>query len=211
VVARSRRLLATVALVLVASWPRDGAAAPSQTLIDPERQSYQVPLAASYVLAPLLALGVGGGLSKLTNNDTLAVVGGGLMFFAPATVHIIHGNGGHGLASFPELLALTALSVFLAGGVGYIIGAAGCTSDGEECDFAGFEGMIYGALLGGVTAYTSYAIYDVSANAFVVHERRDDARGSIRFWLSPVGTARRGVARVPNAWTGFQLGATLGF
>jgi hypothetical protein len=225
VVERSRGSALLLALVLVGGWPRRVSAAPLESarlepapaaaasappaIVEPERQNYQLLLATSYVLGPLLALGVGGGLSKLELDDTLAVVGGGLMFLLPATVHIAHGNGGHGAASFGELFTLTALSAVAAGGVGFIIADAACSSDGDECDLAGLEGLVYGGLLGALAGYTGYAIYDVSQNAFALGEKVPSADATLRLWIGPASTERHGSAAASNPWTGFQLGARL--
>jgi hypothetical protein len=225
VVERSRRRAALLAVLLLGGWPRAVSAAPRQppppepapavaarapgSTLAPERQNYQLLLATSYVLAPLLALGVGGGLSKLETDDAVAVVGGGLMFLLPATVHIAHGNGGHGAASFGELFTLTALSAVAGGGVGFIVADAACSSDGDECDFAGLEGLIYGGLLGALAGYTGYAIYDVTQNAFVPDEEARSADATLRLWIGPAGSERRSSAGASNPWTGFQLGARL--
>jgi hypothetical protein len=177
-------------------------------VVDPERRSYALPLGVSYVLAPFLALGVGGGLSKLTNDDTLSVVGGGLMFLLPAAVHMAHGNVGHGAAVFPEQLLITAFSVFAAGGVGYAIGAASCPGDGEECDYAGWEGLIVGALVGGVAGYTAFAIYDLDNDAWVP-AKAAAPQASLRLWLSPLPRSTRARAEAAGPWRGLQLGVTL--
>jgi hypothetical protein len=176
--------------------------------VDPERRSYALPLGVSYVLAPFLALGVGGGLSKLTNDDTLSVVGGGLMFLLPAAVHMAHGKVGHGAAVFPEQLLITALSLFAGGGIGYAIDAAGCPGDGEECDFAGLEGLVIGAAVGGLAGYTAFAIYDIHNDAWVP-AKAAAPQASLRLWLSPLSGSSRPRAEGASLWHGLQLGVTL--
>jgi hypothetical protein len=177
-------------------------------VVDPERRSYALPFGVSYVLAPFLALGVGGGLSKLTNDDTLSVVGGGLMFLLPAAVHMAHGNVGHGAAVFPEQLLITALSFFAGGGVGYAIGAAVCPGDGEECEYAGWEGALFGAVVGGLAGYTAFAIYDLDNDAWVP-AKAATSKASLRLWLSPLPGSSNARAEVASPWRGLQLGVTL--
>jgi hypothetical protein len=177
-------------------------------VVDPERRSYALPLGVSYVLAPFLALGVGGGLSKLTNDDTLSVVGGGLMFLLPAAVHMAHGNLGHGAAVFPEQLLITAFSLFAGGGIGYAIGAAGCPGNGEECDFAGWNGLLAGALVGGLAGYTAFAIYDVHNDAWAPAKNASPL-ASLRLWLNPLPRSSSARTEPASPWHGLQLGVTL--
>lgn len=213
-------LVAAVAAALAGPLPAaaaPGAAAPAEAMpaprpiIHPERRTYRTALAISYALAPLAAIAVGHGLAELEAADTTAVLVGATTLLAPAVFHIGYGNVGHGLAAFPEMLALTGLGVFIGGGAGYFIDAASCTSDGDECDFAGLTGLAVGALLGGVAAYTAYAIYDVSENAVVIGERSNPARPSVQLWLAPTRSEPRKERASTPTWTGLELGARLTF
>lgn len=228
VVARSRRcrvplgLTPVVAIATALAGPLPAAAAPGaaapaeatpapRPIIHPERRTYRTALATSYVLAPLAAVAVGHGLAELEAADTTAVLAGATLFLAPAVVHVGYGNVGRGLAAFPELLALTGLGIFIGGGAGFFIDAASCTSDGDECDFAGLTGLAVGALLGGVAAYTAYAIYDVSENAVVIGERSTPARASVQLWLAPTRPERRKERASAPTWSGLEFGARLTF
>lgn len=228
VVARARGRVLAIALPLVGAWCAPAAAAPrvwprpvAARVSEPPSppaapdhrasapgRSYALPLGLSYGLAPFLALAVGGGLSELEVDDTLAVVGGGLMFALPAVVHMAHGQFGHGAAVFPEMLALTGIAVFAGGGIGYAIDAASCPGDGDECDFAGLEGLVGGALLGGVAAYTGFAIYDVSCHGEVPAEVAP-AQTSLRLWVGPLPRSALARAEGSSLWSGVQLGVTL--
>jgi hypothetical protein len=177
----------------------------------PRREDYSFMLGTTYVLAPVLALAVGGVLSKLEVDDTVAVLGGMSMFVLPAVVHIAHGNNPHGALSFFSLAGVTGLGILAGGITGYIISSSSCSDhDSEECDLAGLPGLIVGSLVGGVVGYTAYAVYDVSSNASVVRRvPPPDPEASLQFWFSPM-PARRGVASGSSStWEGLQFGATL--
>jgi hypothetical protein len=177
----------------------------------PQRQSYALLLGTTYVAAPFLALAVGGGLAELEADDTVAVLGGASMFLLPAIVHIAHGNDPHGALSFLELAGSTALGTLVGGVAGYAIGSAGCPDhDSEECDFAGLPGLIVGSLLGGLTGYTAYAVYDVSSNASVLRETsRASPSVSLQLWLQPLAGRRSRASEPSRSVDGLQLGATL--
>lgn len=177
----------------------------------PERTSYGTLLAASYVAAPPLAIAAGAGLFELTGDDTLSVLGGGLMFLLPASVHIAHGNG-RGVASAFEMIAVTAAGVLVGGATGFIIDRETCSNpDGEECDLAGLNGIIYGGLLGGLLGYVGYAIYDVSENASVVTEKGASGGSSWHVWVTPLASRRREMSGTNGAWNGVELRAALQF
>lgn len=175
-------------------------------MVSPEREDYSLLLGTSYVLAPLLALGMGGGLSELEVDDTVAVLAGSSMFVLPAVVHAARGNGGQAFPSFMAMAGTTGLGVLLGGAIGYFIGYAGCPDhDSEECDLAGLTELYAGALVGGVVGYTTYAIVDVSSNAAVVREKpRRPPEAALQFWLRPWASPRRGDA--VSRWDGLQLG-----
>lgn len=168
-------------------------------------------LGTSYVLAPLLALAVGGGMAKLEADDTVAVLGGASMFLWPAIVHLAHGNNPHAALSVLELAGATALGTFVGGGMGYAIGYASCPDHGSDaCDFAGLPGLIAGSLLGGVASYTAYAIYDVSTSASVLGEARPPSpHASLQLWMQPLPGRRAVAGEASRAMDGFLLGATL--
>ena len=176
----SRRLaLALVASSAVAIGPREAAAAPRDRAVAADAPApapegtrsdgaadYSAGLTLGYVLAPLLALPVGGGLFELTQSDTAAVLGAGLAVVAvPVSIHAFNGEGGRGGAS-ALLLPLVTLGGTAAGGLlGAIIGSAGCDDD-SDCELAGgINGAIAGGLIGGLAGYVGYAIYDVKASS----------------------------------------------
>jgi hypothetical protein len=221
VAARSRPLAAAFALLLaLAAWPVDAhAEAPgtADALLEPpaaplpREQSYRGLLATSYVLAPFLALGVGHLLSELEADDTVAVLGAGTMFFAPAAVHMAYGNVGHGPLAFLGLAGSTAAGTLLGGAVGYGLSSIGCdpAEDSEGCDFAGFGGLVVGGLLGGIGGYTGFALYDVSVNGAVARKRAPrDGHASLQLWLSPLPAAK--TERAAGApFGGLAIGAIL--
>jgi len=177
-------------------------------LASPQRQDYSLLLGASYALAPFLALGIGGGLSKLGVDDALAVLGGTSMFLLPAVVHGAKGNGAHAPLAFFATAGSTLLGAFVAGGIGYFIGYSRCPDhDSEECDFAGMNEMVVGALLGGVVGYTAYAVADVVNNASVVREEpQRPPEAALQLWLRPQASRQRLDANA--RWDGLQLGVT---
>jgi hypothetical protein len=176
------------------------------------RHSYAGLLTASYVLAPLLAAAVGGGISKLTKRDEISVTGGCMMFLLPASVHVAHGKAGQGLASFAQMAGFTLAGVVVGAIVGGVYAGGTCTSDTSDgCDFAGLYGIIGGSLIGGVAGYTGFAIYDVSANATYLTDEpgapQADA-ASLQLWVQPT-PARTEHASAVGPWSGLQLGLTL--
>jgi hypothetical protein len=190
------------------------AAAPAPAMapyVAPPRQSYSFLLGGAYVLTPLLALAVGGGLAEMEADDTVAVLGGASMFLLPAIVHIANGNNPHGPLSFLEMAGATALGTFLGGGLGYAIDYAGCPEhDSEECDFAGVTGLFVGAFLGGLTGYTTYAIYDVASNASVPGRASPATpEASLQLWMQPVVGRRSVTSEASSAVDGVQVGAAL--
>jgi hypothetical protein len=228
VVAPSRRRRAALCALLVACGASAPAAAsppvrsqaqaastPAATpeippLVSPQRQDYSLLLGASYALAPFLALGVGGGLSRLGVDDGWAVLGGTSMFLLPAVVHGAKGNGAHAPLAFFATAGTTLLGAFVGGGVGYFIGYSRCPDhDSEECDFAGMNEMVVGALLGGVVGYTAYAIADVVNNASVVRERpQPSPEAALQFWLRPRASREERQVDASARWDGLQLGVT---
>jgi hypothetical protein len=191
---------------------------PSQAELPPDiptppvRHSYAGLLTASYVLAPLLAAAVGGGISKLTQRDEISVTGGCLMFLLPASVHVAHGKAGQGLASFAQMAGFTLVGVVAGGIIGAVYSGETCTSDSSDgCEFAGFYGLIGGSLIGGVAGYTGFAIYDVSANATYLTDEpgapQADA-ASLQLWVQPM-PARAEQANAVGPWSGLQLGLSL--
>jgi hypothetical protein len=236
VVPRSRPLAAALVSAALGAWPLQAHAAetpapatraarahprpsppPQPPEVDEEStsaptegESYRGALTASYVMAPLLALGVGGLLSGMEVDDTWAVLGGTAMFLAPAAVHMGHGNVTQGPVSFLLLAGATGAGVLLGGLTGYYIDSADCdpAQDSDGCDFAGFTGLVAGALIGGVGAYTGYAIYDVSENGALPLDESATDEARLELWLSPVATPSRsrGEAR---PFDGVQLGARL--
>ena len=195
----------------VSAEPVPAKSSPIRPLTVPDHESYRVLLSVSYALAPFAAVGLGHALSRNGSGDTAAGVGVGLGFFIPAVVHMAHGKPGHGVISFIELAGLTGVGVVVGGGIGGIISQAGCDpeEDSEGCDFAAFPGLAYGAVIGGVLAYTGFAIYDVLANGDVLHARDSADAASLRLSFSPLPASRDVRADQQPAWGGVWLGATL--
>lgn len=192
--------------------PAAAPAPPPEPVTPPREESYRGLLTASYVLAPLAALGVGHMLSEAEADDTLAVLGAGSMFFAPAAVHMANGNVGHGPLAFLGLAASTGVGTLLGGVVGYNLALTDCDpdEDSDGCTFAGLGGLILGAVLGGVTGYTGFAIYDVSANGAVTIEEEPPAgHASLQLWLSPLPAVKREQPGASGPFGGLQIGATL--
>jgi hypothetical protein len=206
-----RAALCALLVTCGASASAAAAAAPEiAPLVSPRRHEYSLLLGASYVLAPFLALGVGGGLSRLGVGDTLAVLSGTSMFLLPAVVHAANGNGEHAPLAFFATAGTTLLGAFVGGGVGYFIGYSRCPDhDSEECDLAGMNELVVGALLGGVVGYSAYAIADVVHHASVVREKpQRPPEAALSFWLRPRASRERRQADAGARWDGLQLGVT---
>jgi hypothetical protein len=185
---------------------------PPEIPTSPVRHSHAGLLTASYVLAPLLALAVGGGISKLTKRDEISVTGGCLMFLLPASVHVAHGKAGQGLVSFAQMVGFTLVGGVVGGIIGGVYSSETCTSDSSDgCEFAGLAGLMGGSLIGGVAGYTGFAIYDVWANATYLTDEpgapEADA-ASLPLWVQPV-PARAEQANAVGPWSGLQLGLSL--
>jgi hypothetical protein len=186
---------------------------PPEVPTPPLRHAYAGLLTASYVLAPLLAAAVGGGISKLTKRDEISVTGGCLMFLLPASVHAAHGKVGQGLASFAQTAGFTLAGAVVGGLVGGVYSSETCSPD-SSCEFAALPGMIGGALIGGVVGYAGFAIYDVSANASypTAAPAKPQApagnAASLQLWLNPI-PARAEQASAVGPWSGLQLGLSL--
>jgi len=217
----SRLSLALAALAAIG--PREAAAAPREARAvaadvpapgvarEPEVAGYAAGLTLGYVLAPLLALPVGGGLFELTRSDTVAVLGAGLAVVAvPVSIHAFNGEGGRGGAS-ALLLPLVTLGGTAAGGLlGALIGSAGCDDD-SDCELAGgISGAIAGGLIGGLAGYVGYAVYDVKANSSVGEV--DGAAAAVRVWALPlVGRYEAAPGERATRVEGAKLGATVAF
>jgi hypothetical protein len=222
VVARSRPAAALGLLLGLGAWPLEALAAPPdaatapvslpESSAAPREESYRGLLTTSYVLAPFLALGVGHTLAELEVDDNVAALGAGAMSLTPAVVHMAHGNVGHGPLAFLGLVGSTAAGTLLGGVVGYNLDSLGCdpAEDSDGCDFAGINGLILGALLGGVAGYTGFAIYDVLENGAVsVDEAPPADHASLQLWLTPLPAPKRENGEAASPFGGLQIGATL--
>lgn len=195
---RSRRWAAALALSALALLPvREAAAAPpvsrARALGEPPppappAEGYSTALTLAYILAPLLALPVGGGLFELTENDAVAVVGAGLAAVAlPVTVHLANGEPGRGAVSALLLPAVTLGGATVGGFVGLTLGQMGC--DDSDCELAGtMIGGISGALIGGLGGYVGYAIFDVSERSSLDAPERI----GVQPWVLPLVGQREG-------------------
>jgi hypothetical protein len=178
-----------------------------------EAETYEASLAGAYLMAPLLALGVGAALFEVTDSDTAAVAGGALAFLTPAAVHLYHGASDQAGVSFGSMLGLTLLGTVLGGATGYIVGDAGCDDELEsDCDLAWIGPTIVGIFGGGVAGYIGNAIYDVSSNA-VVPSAAPPKAGSVKLWLAPTRAATESESKSAGAGalSGLKLGATVNF
>jgi hypothetical protein len=223
VVARSRPAAALALLLGLGAWPLEALAAPPDPEVAPASQhvfpaapreeSYRTLLTTSYVLAPFFALGIGHALAELEADDTAAALGAATMSLAPAVVHMAHGNVEHAPLAFVGLAGSTAVGTLLGGLVGYNLDSQlSCdpAEDSDGCDFAGLNGLIYGALLGGVTGYTGFAIYDVLENGAVAVEEAPPAdHVSLQMWLSPLPAAKHERREAATPVGGLLIGASL--
>jgi len=222
VVARSRPAAALALLIGLGAWPLDARAAGPDAAVapvsqheipaEPREESYRGLLTLSYVLAPFFALGVGHTLAELEADDGVAAIGASTVFLAPAAVHMGHGNVGHGPLAFLGLAASTAVGTVVGGVVGANVGSLDCdpAEDSDSCAFAGLSGLVIGAMVGGVSGYAGFAIYDVLDNgAVAVDEAPPADHASLHFWLTPLPAAKREGIEPTSPFGGLQLGATL--
>jgi hypothetical protein len=185
------------------------AAHPTDAPTAPVRHSYAGLLTASYLFAPLLAVAVGGGISRLTKRDEISVTGACLMSLVPGSVHVGHGKAGQGLASFAQMAGFTLAGVVGGALIGGLIARSTCPSErGDDCDFAAVPGIVGGALIGGVSGYAGFAIYDVTANASYLEEVPEADAASLQLWVQPM-PARTEHASAVGPWSGLQLGLSL--
>jgi hypothetical protein len=138
--------------------------------VSTREKSYRLPLAILYTLAPFAAAGVGRTLSLSGSPDILVGVSAGAMFFTPAVLHIAHGKPGHGVLSFLALAGVTTIGTVVGGFLGSMITYGQCDpdEDSDGCDFAAYEGLPYGLVIGGVLSYAGMATYDVIEHGSVV-------------------------------------------
>lgn len=223
VASRSRRASMLGLLCALGAWSLGAQAAPPPGAVHtpewqleppapPREASYRPSLTASYVFAPVLAVGVGHLLAELEAADSVAALGATTMFLAPAAVHMARGKVLHGPLAFLGLAGSTAVGTLLGGVVGYNLDLLGsCDRDeNSDCFFEGFDGLAIGALVGAVTSYTAFAIYDVSANgAVLIRETPSADQASLQLWLSPLPVPKRERAAVPSRYSGLQIVATL--
>jgi hypothetical protein len=176
-----------------------------------EAETYEASLAGAYLVAPLLALGVGAALFEVSDSDTVAVAGGALAFLTPAAVHVYHGASEQAGVSFGSMLGFTLLGTVLGGTTGYIVGDAGCDDELEsDCDLAWIGPTIIGIFAGGVAGYIGNAIYDVSSNA-VAPGAPPRTAGSVKLWLAPTRAAVESKPPGAGALSGLKVGATVNF
>jgi hypothetical protein len=173
-------------------------------------RGYGPALGAAYLVAPVLALAVGGGMFELTGNDTIAVASGCSMFLLPPFVHVANGGGGRGAAAFGSMILVTALGVGGGGGLGYAIGAASCDEDTEsDCDLVPIGLFIVGALAGGILGYGTHAVVDTAENSDLPVEEGSAGSVSITPWVMPIAAPARSREGTGRAFNGASLGATL--
>jgi hypothetical protein len=209
-VVRHSRLLAAVAgawLYLQPALVRADPAAPAHAT---QSSGYGFMLGAAYVLAPVLALAVGGGVSELTEDDDVAVLSGCTMFLLPAMVHVANGAGGRGAAAFGTMLGASAVGVFGGGLLGYAIGDASCDETTEsDCYIPELRLMLLGSIVGGILGYGANAVFDTSGNSDLPGEAGGESRVSITPWVTPLAAPARSRDGTGPAFSGASLGATL--
>jgi hypothetical protein len=175
----------------------------------PATGDYGAALGAAYLVAPLLALAVGAGVSGLSGEDGVAVLSGCSMFLLPSMVHAANGESGRAAAAVGTMTLFTGLGVLGGGALGYASGAATCDEETSDCDFAWLGLMIVGALLGGVVGYTANAVVDTEANSDLSGEQDRENSVSITPWVMPIAeppNSREGTGR---GFSGASLGATI--
>jgi hypothetical protein len=203
-----RGVTAAGALLLQLAWaPAASAGEPSAQpppapAVVAER-SYAVQLGAAYTIAPLLALGIGGLLSKAEASDEVAVAAASTMFLAPAAVHLYEDRSDHVALSLISMVGITFGGVLLGGAAGHYGNQLLCDPDqNSECDDHGIGVMIEGAVIGGFVGYIGSAVLDIvlrsstpaqsTSEPSAVEKRVADQRspaGSATLWLEPVSSA----------------------
>jgi hypothetical protein len=119
----------------------------------PARRWYGWQIAISDLLA---VSAVSGGIAK--DDGPVTFAGLGLFVFAPALLHLAHGNSGYGAASFSVRLGAPVAG----GALGYLAGGLA----GRD-DFANVRGLGWGLILGAVTAI-GFSVFDI---VVLAHER----------------------------------------
>jgi hypothetical protein len=197
---------------------RASAAAPPAAippLASPRKTSYRLALATLYTLAPFAAAGVGHALSRSGGPDSLVVVGAGAMFFAPAVLHIAHGKAAHGVLSFLGIAAGTTIGTIVGGFIGGMITYGQCDpdEDSDGCDFAAYEGLAYGLVIGGVLSYAGIATYDVLEHGSVVTGETSADQVSpdraLQLWVRPAPSPFGEHAEARPLFGGLQLGVLM--
>jgi hypothetical protein len=180
-------------------------------VIAPEK-SYRLPLAVMYSLAPFAAAGVGRTLSLSGVPDVLVGVSAGAMFFTPAVLHIAYGKPGHGILSFLALAGVTTIGTVVGGFIGSLITYGQCDpdEDSDGCDFAAYEGLPYGLVIGGVLSYAGMATYDVIEHGSVVTGETSPDQASPdqawQLWVRPAPSPFAEHAEARPFVGGLQLG-----
>lgn len=184
-------------------------------------ESYALPLALGYALAPVLAGAVGVGLFELTNTDhddihwrrRVAIATGSLMLLLPASVHVVYADPERALRSFGTMVGVTVVGAAVFGGLGYGVAKSACDEndpsyEAEGCGLAPEALTLLGVATGATLGYIGHAIYDVLTNAD--RPASSDAANALRLrlLLRPVASSHRdGVPRLG----GLQLGGALRF
>lgn len=174
-------------------------------------------LAGAYVVAPLFALAIGGGLSELEASDTLAVAAASTMFLAPMAVHLLHDQGDRALLALASLLGITFAGTIAGGGLGYLENEIDCDPDqNSECADRAIGTTIVGAALGSMVGYVTSAVLDVSLRSSAPEAPSNSA--SLRLWLVPAraesgsntpSVQLRAAAPNPLGVDGLLMGMTL--
>ena len=173
-------------------------------------------LSASYLLAPLCALAVGGGLSKLDASDGVAVAAGSTMFLAPMAVHLYHGAGDRSVISLVSMAGITLAGTLAGGGLGYLGNKLECDPEHDsECSDQAIGTIIGGAVLGGIVGYVASAVVDVAFRSSA--PEADRSAPAAQLWLAPLGSAakvsadgaRRSTAATRPIEDGLLIGVTL--
>jgi hypothetical protein len=181
--------LVRASVLVLASSSVASSAEPSPTPSRPAASradgSYAGTLGASYLVAPLLALAVGGGLSELEASDELAVLAGGTMFLAPMGVHLYHQRADRAGLALGSMFGITLGAAVSGGVLGYVENVIACDPDREsECADRGIGTIIVGAVIGSGVGYVTSAVLDVAFRSSAP-EAAPNAPPAAQFWLVP--------------------------
>jgi hypothetical protein len=176
---------------------------------------YPGVLSVAYLVAPLFALAVGGGLSEVGASDEVAVAAASTMFLAPMAVHLYHGTSDRSVISLVSMAGITLAGALAGGVVGHFGNTLTCDPNQDsECDDRGIGTTIGGAVIGSMLGYVASAVLDVAFRSSAPEATL--SAGAAQVWLAPLGPSsaladratRRSAAPRPLE-EGLLMGVTL--